>query len=265
MKQPANHSTMENVTPSAATSSFWKKLSPVIVCLFFLVIAAGCTSTELVSREKLVNEKLQRPSKIFIYDFVANPAEVPKDSSFAAHTTTTGKSTPAQTPDAIADGRKLGANIAALLVQEIRDMGLPAEKGSPSSKPQINNIVIRGYLLSVSQGDTVKRVVVGFGYGSSELVTAVEGFQMTAKGLRKLGSAKLKSSGGKSPGGGLGALTMIASANPAGLIVGGVVKGYGEISGNSKVEGLGRSAVKEISEKLKIRFKEEGWIKEENK
>jgi len=59
----------------------------------------------------------------------------------------------------------------------------------------------------------------------------------------------------------VGAVSMIANANPAGLIVGGVVKGYGEISGNSKVEGLAKSTAKEIANQLRNRFKEEGWIK----
>ena len=147
------------------------------------------------------------------------------------------------------------------LVQQINEMGLPAEKGSPKTKLQINDIVLRGYLVSISEGDTAKRVVIGFGYGGSELDTLVEGFQMTAKGLRKLGSGKVKAVGNKTPGGALGAVTMIANANPAGLIVGGVVKGYGEISGNSRVEGLAKSTAKEIAEALQARFKEEDWIK----
>ena len=166
----------------------------------------------------------------------------------------------AQTPEEIQAGRQLGARIAAQLVQEISDMGLSAEKATPQTKPQINDIVIRGYLQSVFQGDSLKRVVVGFGYGASELETAVEGYQMTAKGLRKLGSGKVKSVGNKTPGGALGAVTMIANANPAGLIVGGVVKGYGEISGNSKIEGLAKATARKIAEQLQIRFKEEGWI-----
>jgi len=258
MNQTTNHSALGNVAPPASASSFRNKFLAVAACLTLLVIAAGCTSTEVVSREKLVKEKLPRPNKIVIYDFVANPADVPKDSAVTGQT---AEKAPAQTPEKIELGRKLGASIATELVQQIREMGLPAEKPSPQTKLQINDIVLRGYLVSISQGDVTKRVVVGFGYGSSELETAVEGYQMTAKGLRKLGSAKLKSTGGKTPGGALGAVSMIANANPAGLIVGGVVKGYGEYTGNTKVEGLGRSTAKEIADKLQIRFKEEGWIK----
>ncbi len=249
---------MKNMFASGAVPASWENLAASAVCIIYLLVIAGCASTEVVERKQFVNEKLPRPSKIVIYDFVADPAEVPKDSALAAHA---GGKTPAPTPEKIALGRKLGANIAAELTREIREMGLPAEKASPGTKLQVNDIVLRGYFLSLSEGNAAKRVVVGFGYGTSELETLVEGYQMTAKGLRILGSAKLKSVGSKTPGGGLGAATMIAKANPVGLIVGGTVKGYGEISGNSKVEGLARATAKEIAEKLQIRFKEEGWIK----
>lgn len=257
MNYQAIHNKLDNLTP-LATFSLLRKLPVIAACLVSLVMAAGCASTEVTSRQRLVTEKLPRPAKILIYDFVANPADVPKDSALTGQTA--AKAVPC-TAEEINIGRQLGASIAAQLVQQICDMGLSAEKALPQTKPQINDIVLRGYLVSVSQGDTAKRVVVGFGYGASELETVVEGYQMTANGLRKLGSGKVTSVGSKSPGGALGAVTMIANANPAGLIVGGVVKGYGEISGSSKVEGLAKATAKEISELLQARFKEEGWIK----
>ncbi|MFA6101607.1 MAG: DUF4410 domain-containing protein [Victivallaceae bacterium] len=252
-----NYNTLHSVTKPAA-SSLRKSLPVLAASLVSLVLAAGCASTEFTSRERLVTEKLPRPAKIVIYDFVANPADVPQDSSVAGQTAE--KAAP-PTAEEIKAGQQLGAGIAAQLVQQICDMGLPAEKGSPKTKLQVNDIILRGYLVSVSQGDSTKRVVVGFGYGASELETLVEGYQMTAKGLRKLGSGKVKSVGSKSPGGAVGAVSMIANANPAGLIVGGVVKGYGEISGNSKVEGLAKSTAKVIADQLQTRFKEEDWIK----
>lgn len=255
MNHQADYNTLDNLT-SRTACSFLKKLSAMVACLSFLVIAAGCASTEIVSREKLVTGKIPRPTRILVYDFVATPADVPKNSAVASQVA----DDVTQTPEEIQAGRQLGASIATQLVQQINDMGLNAEKATTQTKPQINDIVIRGYLQSVFQGDGLKRVVVGFGYGSSELETAVEGYQMTAKGLRKLGSGTIKSVGNKTPGGAVGAVTMIANANPAGLIVGGVVKGYGEISGNSKVEGLAKATTKKIAEQLQIRFREEGWI-----
>lgn len=136
-----------------------------------------------------------------MYDFVATPTEVHPGSSV---TDVASAHTAHQTSEQIALGRQLGVEIAAQLVQEIRDMGLPAARASNLTKTQINDIVLRGYLLSIDEGSVTKRVVIGFGVGSSHLTTAVEGFQVTAQGLRKLGAGSLESGGSQGPGATLG-------------------------------------------------------------
>ena len=228
-----------------------------IVSLFALVLVVGCASTEVTDRQRLVTEKLPRPGHIWVYDFAATPAEIPAASSLAGQPIE--HATP-QTPEQIEVGRKLGAQIAAQLVEEIREMALPAKRASSQTMPEINDIVLRGYLLSIDEGSGTKRVAIGLGYGASELTTAVEGFQMTAQGLRKLGSGKVNASGGKTPGGAVGVAALIATANPVGLIVGGGIKAYGEYSGSSKVEGRAKDTAKAIMDVLKKRFQEEGWI-----
>jgi hypothetical protein len=113
----------------------------------------------------------------------------------------------------------------------------------------------------VDEGSAAKRVGIGLGSGSSELKVAVEGFQMTAQGLRKLGSGTSDAGGSKGPGGAVGLVTLLATHNPAGLIISGGMKVYGEASGKSKIEGRAEQTAKEIADILKKRFQEEGWIK----
>jgi len=120
--------------------------------------------------------------------------------------------------------------------------------------------VFRGYLLSVDEGSAAKRVGIGFGSGASELKVAVEGFQMTAQGLRKLGSGDTDAAGSKTPGGAVGLVTLLATHNPAGLIISGGMKVYGEASGKSKIEGRAEQTAKEIADILKKRFQEQGWV-----
>ena len=64
----------------------------------------------------------------------------------------------------------------------------------------------------------------------------------------------------KAPGGAVGVAALIVTANPAGLIIGGGVKAYGEYTGSSKVEGRAKDTAKEITDVLKKRFQEQGWI-----
>ena len=246
------------VTKSRADCSATGKSLPALGwCLFALVVWAGCATTEVTSSQPLVNKKLPRPNRIWVYDFAATPADVPSSSSLADPSYRPSQK---QTPEEIAAGRQAGAEVAATLVERIRDLGLPAERPSGQTRPQTNDLVIRGYFISLDEGSATQRITIGFGSGSSQLSTAVEAYQMTAKGLRRLGSARVDAGGNKNPGAALGVVGFIITANPVGLIVGGGVKAYGEASGRSKVEGRARATAKAIANELKPQFEQEGWI-----
>ncbi len=166
-----------------------------------------------------------------------------------------------QTSEHIELGRRVGAEIATKLVERVRRMGLPAERASSQSAPQINDIVIRGYIFSVSEGSAAKRVAIGFGAGGSELGVAVEGYQMTAQGLRRVGSGTGTAGDSKPPGAAAPAAVAIATGNPIGLVVTSGIKGYGELSGRSRVEGRIEQIVTEIAKQIEPRFRAQGWIK----
>jgi len=227
----------------------------IVLCLLALVVIAGCAKTKVTSRQRLVTGDLPRPETIWVYDFVATPADVPADSEFVGQYETVP-----QTSEQIATGRELGAQIAAELVKRIRDMGLPAARVSAPTRLKVNDLVFKGYLLSIDEGSAAKRIAIGFGSGTSQLKTAVEGFQVTAQGLRKLGSGTVDSAGSKGPGAATSLGTAIATGNPVGLIVSTGVKVYGEASGKTKIEGRAEATAKEIADVLQKRFQEQGWV-----
>jgi hypothetical protein len=229
----------------------------IILSLIALLVIAGCASTKVASRHELVYGPLPRPNTIWVYDFAATPADVPDESALAGKYSE--HSTP-QTAKEIATGRQLGDEIAAQLVEQIRAMGMPAARAMAGTTPQINDIVIRGYLISYNAGSAAKRFMIGFGSGASDLKVAVEGFQMTAQGLRKLGSGTTNAEGAKTPGEDLGVLGLIATHNPAGLIISGGMHLYGEESGKATIQGRAKATAKEIADVLKKRFQEQGWI-----
>ena len=236
----------------------WSMVSRIVSYLFIVVIIAGCASTKVTERQILEPQrKLPRPDRILVYDFAATPADVPADSALAGHPDVS--QTP-QTAEQIETGRQVGAEIAAQLVEELRGLGLPAERASAHTTPQLNDIVIRGYLLSVEEGSRTKRMAIGFGSGASHLSVAAEGYQMTVSGLRKLGSGTLEAGGGKGPGGAAPLAVVLATGNPVGLIVGGGIKVYGEMSGKSTIEGRAKDAAKAIVEAMKPRLRQQGWI-----
>jgi hypothetical protein len=237
----------------------WKHIAMFASGLLAVTILAGCASTRVVGRESRIgaNEKLPRPDNILVYDFTATPENLPADSALASQAS--APETP-PTEEEAAIARQLGTGIAAQLATAIREMGLPATQVSGAGEPQLNDIEIRGYFVSVDKGSTVKRMTIGFGSGGSELTTFLEGYQMTATGLRLLGSGRIQSGSSKTPGASMGAAGWLITGNPIGLIVGGGMKIYGEASGSAKIEGRAKATAKEIAAVLKKRFKEQGWI-----
>jgi hypothetical protein len=225
--------------------------------LLVLFLAYGCASTKVSDRERYSAGKLPRPAQIIVYDFVTTPEGVAPDSALAGQT-----ATPATPPSAeqVELEKQLGMQIAEELAADIREMGLSAVRATSRTVAQVDDIMIRGYLLSVDPGSELKRVTLGFGSGSSELKTLVEGYQMTASGPRKLGQGAIDAGGGKMPGGALGVAALLVTHNPVGLAVQVGVQGYGELSGSAKIQGRAKQTAKEIADQLKIRFKEEGWI-----
>ena len=228
-----------------------------ILFFFALVLVAGCASTNVTKQTPLVNATISRPNQIWVYNFAATPADIPADSSIRGEVSV--PSTP-PTAEQLETGRQLGVLIAEDLVADIQAMGLSAVQARPGSSPQVGDGIIHGYLVSVEGGGAVKRFVIGFGYGTSEMDTVVEGYLMTPQGLRSLGSGTMSSSGGKTPGIIVPAAMTIATGNPIGLIVVGGAKMYREASGRNTLEGRAKATADEISQQLRIRFEERGWI-----
>jgi len=237
-----------------------KSSSRIVLCLLALFVVAGCASTNVTQQTPMSSPGLARPNRIWVYNFVANSADMPTNSSIGGQV---GAPSTPPTAAELDEGRQLGALIAQELVADINAMGLSAVQAGPGSSPQVGDGVIRGYLVSVQGGGTgsmVQRFVIGFGAGTSEMDTVVEGYAVTPQGWRKLGSGTLTSSGNKTPGMVVPAAVAIATANPIGLIVVGGAKIYGETSGRSGLQGRAKATADEISDQLKIRFQDRGWI-----
>jgi len=237
-----------------------KSRSRMLPLVFALVLVAGCASTNVTQSTPMAQPGLARPNRIWVYNFVANPADMPADSSI---TNQISPSSSPPTQDQIEEGRRLGALIAQELVADINAMGLNAVQAGPGASPQVGDGVIRGYIVSTEgggAGSAVQRFVIGFGAGNSEMDTVVEGYAVTPQGWRKLGEGTLSSSGNKTPGMVVPAAVAIATANPIGLIVVGGLKVYGETSGRSTLEGRAKATADAIAQELRVRFQARGWI-----
>lgn len=235
-------------------------LHPVRVVLLFAMSVAlfGCRSNDDGASGLMSGSAFGRPNTVWVYMLAATPEELHQD--FALSNSLSSHSDP-QTEAHIQEGRALSREIANELVAEIRAMGMQAALADQYSVPAVGDVAVKGAIVTINEGNAAERVVVGFGVGASSLSTVVETFQLTPAGWVELGSGTIDSSGSKSPGTALGVAGYVASANPAGLILGSTVKLYGEVSGSSTVEGRAKKTAKEIGTALQTRFRDAGWIR----
>jgi hypothetical protein len=223
-----------------------------------LLLGAGCASVKVTERDEYRGEKLARPNRIFVHDFAATPDDLPAWSD--AGKEHAGQQA-AASPKEIAIGRELGVHMAAELVKRIDKMGLDAVRATQNSRPANGDIVIVGYLNSIDEGSGFKRVVIGFGSGTAEIMSQVEGYVWTDYGYRKLGSGTADSTGGKTPGAVLPLIVTIATANPLGLIVMAPIKIGSEMTGRSTAEGVGKRMADTIADDFeKNFFHNQGWL-----
>ena len=220
-----------------------------------LLLLGGCAQTTVTQQQTYGGPQLARPARILVYDFAASAADMPAGYNMAV-------AAPAatQSSDDLSLGRKLGAEIAKELVGELQGMGLPAVSANGQPPPQLNDIAIVGYFVSVDPGSVAKRFAIGFGSGAAELQTVVEVYVMSSTGMRRLGSEELKSTGPKGPGEALPLAVTVASGNPIGLIVSSAAKIGGQVTGFSTVEGSAKRTAKEIADRLKLGAQRQGWI-----
>ncbi len=230
----------------------------VALCGLALASAIGCASTKVTDRDPQIrNEKLARPGHIYVYPFAANHDDL---QQWANAGDRFAEPDPPPTREQVEAGRELGVLVAKEMVTKIKEMGLVASPGGPQSVPRTNDIMLTGYFGAIDQGSGVKRMALGFGSGATELTTAVEGYQMTTTGPRLLGSAEIESGGGKTPGLVVPLAVFAATANPIGLVVMGSAKVAGEATGRSGIEGAAKRTAGEISDQLRVKFQEQGWI-----
>jgi hypothetical protein len=61
-----------------------KSRSRTVSIFFSLVVLTGCAATKVTQQTPMVSPELARPDRIWVYDFIADPAKIPADSSLSA-------------------------------------------------------------------------------------------------------------------------------------------------------------------------------------
>jgi hypothetical protein len=150
-----------------------------LACLAVLALW-GCTSVDSAAERQIAEQRLPRPAMILVQDFAVSPDEVqaggPESGPRLLRDT-------ARTEAETAVGHAFADEFAAALVEQIRGLGLAAERADAPSLPSGDVVTIEGRFISLA-GDPSGPGIVGFAGGWPDVLADVQLYGTNASGER---------------------------------------------------------------------------------
>jgi hypothetical protein len=232
-------------------------LRSAVVLALAATAAAACarTSVENVNRPAV---GLPRPEIIVVHDFGITPGDVALDGAIGARLLRMAQETPASEQE-LKTGREVARIVTENLVKEISKLGIPAVSAAAATPVTGPSLAVEGHFISIQEGNRMRRMVVGFGAGASEVRTLVQLYETTAEGRRLFEDIYTTVKSSVKPG--MGPMVGVGAAAgrvaTSALVSGGV----GVMSEHSQtVEGDAKHTADAITKVLKTFFADQGWI-----
>jgi hypothetical protein len=149
-----------------------KRLRDAVITVLTVGMMSGCASTSVRTVETDISGQLPRPDRVLVYDFAVSPEEVQLDRGLSARAVAATQGT-SRTEQEIATGRKVASTLSDHLVQEIRKLGLDAERAAGAVQQESRDLAITGHFLSIDEGNRTERVVIGLGAGRTDVQAEV--------------------------------------------------------------------------------------------
>jgi uncharacterized protein DUF4410 len=225
---------------------------PMIVA----ALLAGCAaSTEQVS--VATPSAAQKPDLIVVYPFAVDPEDVTLNQGFF-ETTYHDLAGTDQTPEQHDIAQNAADDICLEVATALTEKGHKAvcqKRGVPVAADA--SLIVDGEFTNLSEGNRLKRMVIGFGAGASVMDTNVELYHRTDSGVQKLAEFNTHADSGKQPG--------MAVMGPAGAAVGGPMMAVSAANMATKAHrsSFGRlqnRTAEAIVEQIKAYFAQHGWL-----
>lgn len=164
----------------------------IAVVLFF-----GCAAARVENVQADRSVTLPRPGRVVLFDLDTGASDVRVGRS-PVKTVRNAVGLYVDEPDVLAAA--VADSLSIRLVDDLKTLGLPAERANKTTPPQLNDLVIQGQFLRIDEGSHVQRFVVGFGAGATDLRAQVEIFQVTANGWQPVKQFDTVATGSRFPG-----------------------------------------------------------------
>ncbi len=178
------------------------------VAIFLLFLLSACQTAHISDERELGAQPVTKPAMIYVTDFELDAQNIKSEPGLLPEPGTirprpgilsrlTGRS---QTP---ADqARELVNRLSQSLVQDLTENGVSARRlGSGESLPSTGWLV-RGVFTEVQEGNRLRRAVIGFGAGKTELQVLVYLDDLANGAPRPFAEFNTSADSGDKPGGG---------------------------------------------------------------
>jgi Domain of unknown function (DUF4410) len=217
-------------------------------------VMAGCAaSAENVSVAPPTVK--QEPQTIVVYPFAVDSEDVTLNEGFlaVAHRNLTDTDETAEQHDLAQNAAEDICLEIATALNEKGHRAVCQERGIPLAG---NVLVIDGEFTNLSEGNRLKRAVIGFGAGASEMDANVDVYHRTDAGVQKVLEFNTHADSGKQPG--------MAVMAPAGAVAGPAMLGVSAVNMGTKAHrsSFGRlqnRTAEAVVEQVTAYFDQHGW------
>lgn len=247
---------------------FDSKLASAAIAGWLLLIAAmigGCAGANVSQGTTAAPVSQARPSQIVVYDFAVSPAEVtqnqgPLQRLYRAATMNTEQQQASQ----LQSGHDAAKNLSDDLVKNLTDLGFTVVQAPRGTTAPDGALVIDGQFVTIDEGNTARRLIIGFGAGAAKLDTRVNIYQVANGATASLLDFTTHADSGKMPG---AAVTMGAGAAAQGgatVAMGAANVGLaGAKTYRSTTGFLADSTAKQIAAYFSRYAANQGWISQD--
>jgi hypothetical protein len=179
----------------------------------FAVVAFGCAGAKVTEQSSAAPITATAPTAVVVYPFAVSVSDVSLNSGIfqVAYRNMTDKNTGAEQQNL---ARQTAQNICVQVATNLTGKDINAtclQRGVP---PTGNNVlVLDGQFTDISEGNRLRRMVIGLGAGASKVDTVVQVIQKTDQGSSEIIDFATSADSGYMPGAGI--------TGPAGAAAGG--------------------------------------------
>jgi len=187
------------------------------LCAF---VIAGCASAAVTQQAEQRPTNPNQPTQIVVYPFAANSSDVTLNQSIVQRVYRGAKG-----DNGNADQLKIARDTAELICNEVAS-NLKSNGYNAACMPRgtfvpgDNILIIDGLLANVNEGNRLRRLVIGFGAGSSTLDTKVAMYQRVNGNLNNALEFGTHADSGKMPGAAVMAPVGVAAGGGSAAVAG---------------------------------------------